>query len=109
MLQGTNLSKSTAGEKTEVYIPRSHNYNPYVDTMTCRYDDLLVTKKRKRGKGARGRKASRKPKGTLRGPTKRHRPTQNTAEAEKAVLEQTPTETDKSSNHTQQNPEQTSP
>jgi hypothetical protein len=70
---------------------------------------VCVTKGRERGKGGRGRKASRKPKSTLREPTQQHRPTQNTAEAEKAAREHIPTETEKSNNRTQQKPEQTRP
>jgi hypothetical protein len=61
---------------------------------------LCVTMRRERGKGGKGRRASRKPEGTLTEPTQQHRPTQNTAEADKAVLEHTPTETEKSNNHT---------
>jgi hypothetical protein len=71
--------------------------------------DVCITKRREMGKGRRGRKSSRKPEGTLREPTQQHRPTQNTAEAEKAVLEHKPTETEKSNNHKQQKPEQTRP
>jgi hypothetical protein len=52
--------------------------------MNRRCTPQCVTKKRERGKGGRGRKAVRKPKGTLRELAQQHRPTQNMAEAEKA-------------------------
>jgi hypothetical protein len=68
-----------------------------------------VLKRGDRGEGERGTKSSRKPKGTLREPTQQHRPTQNTEEVEKVALEHKPTETENSSNHTKQKPEQTRP
>jgi hypothetical protein len=42
-------------------------------------------------------------------PTPQHRPTQNTAEAEKAVQEHKPTGTEKSNNYSRHNPEQARP
>jgi hypothetical protein len=43
------------------------------------------------------------------GPIKPHRPTQNTAEAEKAAQDHKPIGTKKCNNHAQHNPEQTRP
>jgi hypothetical protein len=66
---------------------------------------MCVAKVRERQKRGRGRKASRKSKGTRREPTQQHTPTHKTAEAGKAALEHTLTETEKSNNHTPQKPD----
>jgi hypothetical protein len=62
-----------------------------VTYSTKRSPSDVLQRDEKGGRVERRRTSSRKPQGTLREPTQQHRPTQSTAQAEKAALEQTPT------------------
>jgi hypothetical protein len=104
--EGDILQATSPANLSLTYVIHKHCIDVHPGTDV----EWRVTKRRERGRGGRENIASRKPKNTLREPTQQHRPTQNTAEAEKAALEHTPTKTEKSNNnHKLQKPEQTRP